>query len=190
MKPSLQVKTVKLINVVRWVPDTHPHIVAFFMLFTFIAYYNVIHKAGTPFWWDSGQYWSLQYLFMREGVWSLLHYDNTLRGYFFPLVLHTISAIAGIVGITDTLLLQLFKATVYSVGITIAIPSVIEKLFHRKVTLSQIGLFAIFVIIFWRGYFYYPLADFPALFAIIFGLSLTLLPWKQSKGGGYYLLCI
>lgn len=167
---SLQVKTAKLRNAVRRLLETHPRIIAFFMVFAFIAYYNVIHKAGTPFWFDSFDYWSLRYFYMREGVWSLLHYDNALRGYFFPLVLHTISAIAGLLGTADTLLLGLVKATVYSAGITIAIPSIVEKLFHRRVTLPQICLFAIFVIIFWRGYFYYPLADFPALFSMILGL--------------------
>lgn len=183
MKTFLQVKPVKLKNSVRCVLETHSHSIAFFMVFVFIACYNLIHKAGTPFYYDSGQYWSLQYSFTREGVWSLLHYDNTLRGYLFPLILHAVSVIAGLLELTDTRLLGLVMATVYSAGITIAIPFIVEKLFHRKVTLAQICLFAIFVIIFWRGYFYYPLADFPALFSIIFGLCLALLPWSKTEGG-------
>ena len=65
---SLKGKVSKLMYLIRSAFESHSRIIAFFIVFAFIAYYNLIYKAGTPFYYDSGQYWSFQYLFTREGV--------------------------------------------------------------------------------------------------------------------------
>ena len=160
-----------LINSMRNFVALYPRYCAFLLISVMISSYN-LSRVHAPFYYDSSAYWDLKNLFVRDGEFFLTNYNSALRGYVLPLLYYFVSLLADWVNVSDVVALEIFMAIFYSLGISFLIPSFIERAFHRQGAFLDIMLFALFLFLFWRGYFFYPLSDFPALFCFIASINL------------------
>jgi hypothetical protein len=134
---------------------------------------------------DAGQYWELGLKFFRDGHFSLLNYDEPLRGYLGPLLLQP--------GRLLTHLLHwpaLYGARVLGVGwaallLGLALPTTWQGLSGKALSNKRWLLLLGLTFIFWRDYFNFPLSDVPALTLLLLGLAALRRsgwPWALAAG--------
>jgi len=137
---------------------------------------------------DAGQYWELGLKFFRDGHFSLLHYDEPVRGYLGPLLLQP--------GRLLTHLLHwpaLYGARVLGAGwaallFGLALPATWQGLSGRWLSHGRWLLLLGLTFIFWRDYFNFPLSDVPALTLLLLGLAALRRPgWGWALAAG---LCL
>lgn len=137
---------------------------------------------------DAGQYWELGLKFFRAGHFSLLNYDEPLRGYLGPLLLQP--------GRLLTHLLHwpaLYGARVLGAGwaallFGLALPETWQWLSGRRLSPQRWLLLLGLTFLFWRDYFNFPLSDVPALTLLLLGLAaLRRAGWGWALAAG---LCL
>lgn len=148
----------------------HPEIPVFVITFILLLWLNLA-KGSFTFYYDAEIYWDLRFAFNQHETvrFSLLNYNEPLRGYLFPLIHLLIDELADRIGVVDVILLEIVQAFVYSVLICFIIPRGINVLFQHKPDFLQISVFSFLVLLFWQGYFFYPLSDFLAAFLFLCG---------------------
>jgi hypothetical protein len=112
---------------------------------------------------DALAYIDLANKFFYNGAFSLLHYSNVLRGYFFPLLLVLPVSIGRIMGIDRLIVFRIISAVCFAFLITIMLPIFFRRVFHLKITALQTLLFSALMIFFWHGHVAYPMSDLPGL---------------------------
>jgi hypothetical protein len=136
------------------------------------AYVVYFLSAGYDrFYHDSDLYWKLGRTFRHDGHFSLVSYDNTLRGYSLPLFNHGLQAVASAVGISGVTIVELTGALLAATLGVVVLPRLARQLFSEAAigwwrVLALNGL----VFLFWRDHFNFPLTDFPALLVASIGL--------------------
>ncbi|GAB4422254.1 MAG: hypothetical protein Kow002_11540 [Anaerolineales bacterium] len=140
--------------------------ITFLVLFFYI--YNNIQP---PFTFDSRYYWDLAESFTRRGEFSLIHFNDIIRGYLLPFLLYLIRKTADTFHIDTVLWLSINFALFYTFFAIYIIPWSFKTLFAWKVTLPGRILFLLLLFYFWRGYFLYPLSDFPAFAFLLLGVA-------------------
>jgi hypothetical protein len=148
---------------------------------------DALLQSPKPFYYDSGRYWELGELFTRNGHFSLMNYEDPIRGYGLPLIYHELQAIASGLAWTDSSVVKLFNALVLA-----AIGGVLAPLFaetawpERRWGLGRRVALTALLIVFWDGYLNFPLSDFPALAAALLALVAIARPnspgWMLSAG--------
>ncbi|GAB4501295.1 MAG: hypothetical protein Fur0035_08370 [Anaerolineales bacterium] len=154
-------------------------------LIFFLAFAAYGVAAGPhPFVRDSTHYWELRRTFFdHSGHFSLLNYvdaDFQLRGYVFPLILLCVEWLLDIFTpdrwMTDSLTAILFNAATFLLLAWVLLPALFSRLTGQTVSLRFRALLTGLLFVFWRGFLFYPLSDFPALVFCLAGwLALLLL---------------
>ncbi|TGE24808.1 hypothetical protein E5K00_06285 [Hymenobacter aquaticus] len=124
---------------------------------------------------DALNYWTLTERFFRAGRFSLLAYDDALRGYFLPLLNLPAKAVTHFTGADPLVLTRLMGAAYAALFFGWAAPTLWLRLFpaHRLGWGARLA-FAALGFLFWRDYFNFVLSDFPALLALVLSLGMAL----------------
>lgn len=145
----------------------------------FFAAYLLLISEYHHLYYDAGLYWEDGHRFYQHGQFSLLHYDDALRGYAYPLfnflclglrkALHQPAVVivklanAGLAGLLFGLVgPRLWRAATGAVAL---------PLVGRRLLWAALGF------VFWRDYFNFSLSDFPAL--LLLGVTL----WQALRRG-------
>lgn len=149
---------------------------------TFAIVFVVALLEGTkPFYYDSGEYWTLGATFIKHGHFSLLNFNSSLRGYLLPLIYRGLHDVAVSLRWRDSLSVKLFNALMFSlIGFVLA-PRLAELAWkdRRWSTQRRLVLMAI-LIVFWSGYLDFPLSDFPALALALFAVVAVSRPFAAG----------
>ena len=126
------------------------------------------------FYYDSSLYWELASKFWPDGHFDFLAYDHPLRGYLFPLLLSALLRVAEHYPLMPVTLTRTLGAAVAAGLFGVVGPGLWQAAQRTgpaaPVPLGRRLLFGALGFVFWRGYFHYPLTDFPALLALAGGL--------------------
>lgn len=168
----------------RVLPFFHKKLFVFLGITTILLALNLIRKDFT-FYYDASGYWNYKNLFENSGSFSLLNYNEAIRGYLFPFINFLISKIASIVKITDYILYEIIFSIIYAWFLVYIIPDLVSILFKKQIKQYQIIMFNLLAIIFWRDYYFYPLSDLISFMFLILGIYFTIL---SSRHKTYTLL--
>jgi hypothetical protein len=119
---------------------------------------------------DAAQYWELSLKFTQHGHFSLLAFDEPVRGYLGPLLLLPARVLCHFTGWSMLAGSQVLGAGWAALLFGIAIPQLWAQCSGRMLSsgrwLALVGL----GFLFWRDYFNFPLSDMPALALLLLGL--------------------
>jgi hypothetical protein len=123
------------------------------------------------FYYDSQGYWDRARLFERTGHFSLVSYDDPVRGYSLPLFDFVLQRIGAEVGASSATIVELSGGLLAATLGVIVLPR-LARAFFSAAELSWTRVLALNAVIFffWRGHFNYPLSDFPALLMTAIGM--------------------
>ena len=155
----------------------HPSRSAFLvLLISYAAYLYSCERVD--FLHDSAYYWDLSVQYWKGGQFRLMAFDSILRGYLFPLLLVPLSWFLQFVRWGAVDLVRAVGALMAAGLFGVVGPGLWHTVWQpagaAPVALSRRLLFGALGFIFWRGYFNYPLTDFPALLALTSGLWIVL----------------
>jgi hypothetical protein len=137
------------------------------------------------FYYDSGNYWNLARTFSRDGHFSLLSFESTLRGYALPLTNYGLQALARGLHFGQSSMARLFNAFIFALIGGVLAPSLAELAWPtRRWGLARRMALVALLIVFWSGYLDFPLSDFPALAMAL----LALLAVSRADRPGWMLL--
>jgi len=146
-----------------------------FGLATFIFIFMLIYtlqRSYNPFVHDSSYYWSLSNSFIANENFSLFNFQNDLRGYFFPFLLYILKTMAVFIPMDEKIFFNISTSLFFTFFSVYILPWFTHALFGWKKILSGRALSGVLIFFFWRGYFLYPLSDFPALASFLIGVTL------------------
>lgn len=131
------------------------------------------------FYYDAGSYWYLAGRYWASGQFHFQSFDSSLRGYLFPLLLSPLFRVASHwagapIALTRALGLGTAAALFGVVGP--ALWQALSACPTQTVSLGRRLLFGLLGFGLWRGYFNFPLTDFPALLLLLSGL------WAGLRG--------
>ncbi|TGE20232.1 hypothetical protein [Hymenobacter elongatus] len=130
---------------------------------------------------DGLNYWTLTERFFQDGRFSLLAYDDALRGYFLPLLNLPAKAVTHFTGLAPLHLTRLMGAACAALLFGWAAPALWRALFPQHILgWSPRIAFAALGFLFWRDHFNFVLSDFPALLALLLSLRLAV------RGGSWW----
>ena len=140
-------------------------------LFIIILIYT-LQRTQYPFVYDSYNYWDLASSFNSNGHFSFTNYSNGLRGYSFPFLLFLLQSQADLLGFSAKILYAIYSALFFSIFAMYISPWFFRVVFQWKIQNLNRLCFSFLLFFFWRGYFLYPLTDFPALVALMIGITI------------------
>lgn len=144
----------------------------------------LLQRSYNPFVHDSAYYWSIANSFTGGESFSIINFTNDLRGYFFPFLLFLLKSLAGLIQVEDKILFYVFSAFFFTFLSVYIIPWFTSTVIGWKTHLLGRGGISLLLFFFWRGYFLYPLSDFPAFAALLIGVTLFT---KSLRTPGKYL---
>jgi hypothetical protein len=157
-----------------------PAVTAFGVAFAVTLLVGLLQGTRT-FYGDSGQYWTLGDSFTHFGHFSLLNFEDPVRGYGLPLVLYGLKTVDEGVHWSSSSVVTIFNALVFVLIGTILAPRFAEAAwpqrrwgFGRRVALTAL------LLVFWSGNLNYPLTDFPGLAMAL--LALVAIAQPDSPG--------
>ena len=128
-------------------------------------------QAAKPFYFDSGDYWSLGTTFSDNGHFSLSNFNSPLRGYLLPLVDRGLHAVAALLTLHDSTLAKIFNCLVFALIATVLLPTLAETAWPtRRWGIARRLVLAGVLGVLWGGYLAFPLSDFPAAAAALLAL--------------------
>jgi len=143
----------------------------------FFAAYLLLLSEYHHLYYDAGLYWEAGHRFYQQGRFSLLNYDDALRGYAYPLFNFLCLGLRKALHQPAVVIVKLANA-----GLAGLLFGVVGPRLWRAATgaavLPSLGrrlLWAALGFVFWRDYFNFSLSDFPAL--LMLGLAL----WQASR---------
>lgn len=124
---------------------------------------------------DAEDYWQLGHRFVRNGRFSLLNYDDALRGYAYPLVNFACLVLRKALNWPAVTVVKLLNAGLAGLLFGVVGPRLWQAStgatqlpsLARRLAWAGLGF------IFWRDYFNFSLSDFPAVLALGTGLWLV-----------------
>ena len=119
---------------------------------------------------DAGQYWELSLKFWQHGQFSLLHYDEPVRGYLGPLLLQPGRLLCHITGWPALWGAQVLGAGWAALLFGLAIPWAWRLGTGQGLRKGRWLLLVALGFVFWRDYFNFPLSDMPAFTLLLLGL--------------------
>ncbi len=137
------------------------------------------------FYYDSGGYWALGTTYIRNGHFSLLNFESSLRGYLLPLIDHGLQGLAVTFRWNSSSFAKFFNVLSFALIGTVLGPRLAEITWPqwrwgigRRLALMTL------LLIFWKGYLPYPLSDFPAFTLAL----LALVSIDRAESPGWMLL--
>ena len=116
------------------------------------------------FYYDSGNYWELGQSFTAHGHFSLLNFNNPVRGYLLPLIYHGLREIADALRWTYSSAAKIFNVLIFSLIGAVLAPRFAELSWPgRHWGIGRRVALAALLVVFWGGFLDFPLSDFPAL---------------------------
>ena len=164
----------------------HWRVLAVLALYAF--YLPLSGYAPGQFRFDAAEYWELSLKFTQHGQFSLLTFDEPLRGYLGPLLVLPARALCHFTGWS-----MLAGARVLGVGwaallFGLAIPQLWAQATGRPLAAGRWLVLVVLGFIFWRDYFNFTLSDMPALTLLLLGLAALGRPgWAWVGVGGLLL---
>ena len=119
---------------------------------------------------DAAQYWELSLKFTQHGGFSLLAFDEPLRGYLGPLLILPARLLCHFTGWSMLTGARVLGACWASVLFGLAIPQLWAQVTGRALPLGRWLLLLGLTFLFWRDYFNFTLSDMPALTLLLLGL--------------------
>jgi hypothetical protein len=137
---------------------------------------------------DAAEYWELSLKFTQAGHFSLLAFDEPVRGYLGPLLIIPARIFCHFTGWSMLAGAQLLGAGWAALLFGLAIPQLWAQVSSRPLTgprwLVVLGL----TFLFWRGYFNFTLSDMPALTLLLLALVALGRPgWRWAAVAGLLL---
>lgn len=163
--------------------ERRPGQAAFRVLFVAFGVY-LFTSESVDYRYDDGYYWTLANQYWQSGSFDLYAFDSSLRGYFFPLLLAPLAWLGEACSIPTVTLVRVVGAALAAGFFGVVVPGLWQALqpagangaeatpvsWQRRLAFGALGF------VFWRGYFNYPLTDFPSLLALAGGL------WALLRG--------
>lgn len=117
-----------------------------------------------PFYYDSGEYWSMGKSFSVDSHFSLLNFSDQLRGYALPLMYHVLQVIDGELAWTSSSMVKIFNVVIFALIGGVLGPRLAQIAWPgRPWGLGRRMILSALLIVFWSGDLNFPLSDFPAL---------------------------
>jgi hypothetical protein len=133
------------------------------------------------FYYDSGGYWILGTTYIRNGHFSLLNFESSLRGYLLPLIDHGLQGLAVAFRWNPSSFAKLFNVLSFALIGTVLGPRLAEITWPRwRWGIGRRLALMALLLIFWKGYLPYPLSDFPAFTLAL--LALVSIDRVESPG--------
>ena len=136
---------------------------------------------------DADEYWQYAGQFWNSGQFRLQSFDSILRGYLFPLLLSPLTRIASIWGVSPLALSRAVGLGMAAALFGVVGPALWQAVGPQPARPLSVGRRLAFGLLgfgFWRGYFNFPLTDFPALLLLAGGLWMLL----RGRSAGRQLL--
>lgn len=135
------------------------------------------------YYYDSGHYLMIaDTIFTSSGV-DFSLYPDSIRGYVLPFLIGLCkNALAWLVE-DKFISFYITSSILYSIGLTILLPTVAEKLFQVKTTAFSCMAFSTLFTLLWGAHITYILSDLPAAILIFAGL-LCLIQLEEANGIG------
>lgn len=158
------------------------------VLALYAAYLPLSGYSIGHFGFDAGEYWELSLKFTQQGGFSLLDYNDPVRGYLGPLLILPARLLCHYTGCSMLAGAQVLGAAWAALLFGIAIPALWAQVSGRELVpvrwLALIGL----TFIFWRDYFNFTLSDMPALTLLVLALvALRRSHWAWAVVAGLWL---
>lgn len=167
----------------RW---SRPAVAAFGVALTGALLVGLLQGART-FYGDSGEYWALAGSFSRFGHFTLINFEDPVRGYGLPLAMYVLKMVSEGIRWSQSSVVTIFYALLFVlIGVVLA-PRLAEITwpeqrwgFGRRVALTAL------LLVFWGGDLNYPLTDFPGLAMALLALVAIAQPdspsWMLTAG--------
>lgn len=137
---------------------------------------------------DAAQYWELSLRFTQHGRFSLLAFDEPVRGYLGPLLLLPARLLCHFTGCSMLAGAQTLGAGWAALLFGLAIPQLWTQATGRVLSGGRWLALVALGFVFWRGYFNFPLSDMPALTLLLLGLIALMRPgWRWVGLAGVLL---
>ncbi len=158
------------------------------VLALYAAYLPLSGYTVGQFRFDAAEYWELSLKFTRGGGFSLLRFDDPLRGYLGPLLILPARALCRLTGCSMLTGAQVLGAGWAALLFGVAIPRLWAQVAGRSLAGARWLLLVGLAFIFWRDYFNFTLSDMPALTLLLLALVALGRPgWRGAFMGG---LCL
>ena len=149
-------------------------------LILFFIFWVYLFISNTPStYYDDFLYWHLAEKYWTNGEFRFLAFDNSLRGYLFPLVLSALVWVLRYLHWGASDLVRPFGAAMAAALFGVVLPGLwraVQPTAQPAVPLGRRLLLGALGFAFWRGYFNFSLSDFPAVLALAGGL------WAMLRG--------
>jgi hypothetical protein len=116
---------------------------------------------------DSGGYWGL------AGRLAILDFPQTLRGYFYPLLLSPARVVGYLTG--SALPYRLYASLAYAFLLAVVVPDFYVRVFGGRLSFTRRLVAPVLLAVLAPGVMVYPLSDLPAILLLICSLSLILM---------------
>jgi len=134
------------------------------------------------FYYDASLYWQLGQSFVSNGHFSLVAYSDQYHGYSAPLLYHVVQVVGSALGLGSVTTVKLFGSLLAATLGVVVLPRLARQLFpNASLDVGRVLALNGLIFLFWRGYFNFPLSDFPALLIATAGLLALL----RGRPGGY-----
>jgi len=163
----------------RWYARAEP---ACFLVVVAVYLLHFARSGYDRFYYDAAGYWELGALFGRDGVFSLLAFDDPIRGYSYPLFNFLLQTLADVLRVGDVTIVRISGALLAAtLGVVVA-PRLARAIFPGSDTgWVRVLAFNAVVFVLWRDHFQFPLSDFPTLIVASVGVIGLL----QRTAAGY-----
>jgi hypothetical protein len=163
---------------------SHPALTAFGVALLGVLLVGLL-QGTRPFYADAAGYWGLSSTFTQNSHFSLLNYENPLRGYTLPLAIYVLRLFVSESFESQSIAATCFNVVLFAFIGAVLAPRLAELTwpqqrwgFSRRVVLTAL------LLVFWSGDLSYPLTDFPGL---AMGL-LALVAISRCDSPGWMLL--
>jgi hypothetical protein len=137
---------------------------------------------------DAAEYWELSLKFTQHGHFSLLGYDEPVRGYLGPLLVLPGRMLCHYTGWSMLAGARVLGAGWAALLFGLAIPQLWEQVVGRPLSGGRWLVLLGLTFLFWRDYFNFTLSDMPALTLLLLGLvALVRAGWAWAALAGALL---
>ena len=158
------------------------------VLLLYLAYLPLSGYSPGQFRFDAAEYWELSLKFTRFGGFSLLGFDDAVRGYLGPLLILPARALCHVTGWPMLAGARILGAGWAALLFGLAIPQLWEQVARRPLTAGRWLVLVGLGFLFWRDYFNFTLSDMPALTLLVLGLAALGRPgWAWALAAGLLL---
>ncbi|HEX8327605.1 MAG TPA: hypothetical protein VF629_08695 [Hymenobacter sp.] len=140
------------------------------VLLLYAIYLPLSGYTQSHFRFDAAEYWELSLKFTPNGGFSLLAFDDPLRGYLGPLLLLPARLLAHFTGWSIMTTSKVLGAGWAALLFGVAIPELWAQVTGRAVSGGRWLVLVGLAFAFWRGYFNFTLTDMPALALLLLSM--------------------